>query len=664
MVGSKLQKVILSSCPAWILARAIIWSTQLAIFAVSGALALLISFDFRVDARLLDQMALAIPIWVIVKAVVFHVLRLERGWWRYISVPDLLRIIAGNLICSGLCVLVIALIVPGGLPPSVFILDMLLCTYATGGIRLLARVIRDPASRARRLRDGKRVLIYGAGTAGIMLLREIRATPHLGYDMRGFIDDNPLKQGILFHLTPVLGAGPDLKRIVALHRIAEVLIAIPSASGPQMTRILRCCHEAGVACKTVPALSALIKDHGLANQIRDVAVEDLLSRSAIRLDESGIRAKLKGAVVLITGAAGSIGSEICRQIAQFHPDAVVAYDVGETPLFHLEQEMRATFPHLRFYAELGTVQNPRRLAEVFGRYRPRLLYHAAAYKHVPVMEAQLFEAVENNVLGTWNVAVAAAESGISDFVMISSDKAVHPTSVMGVTKRLSELLITSLHNCSTKYVSVRFGNVLGSNGSVIPIFKKQIAAGGPVCVTHPEMRRYFMTIAEAVQLVLQASTMGKGGEIFVLDMGQPVKIVDLARNLILLSGLQPDKDIAIQFTGIRPGEKLYEEVSTAEEDTLPTYHDKIKILSGGGVPVEGMEPHIQSLREFCLRRDARHLIFELKSLVPEYNPSSQLLRQLLSEDKAPLLAHASAAAAVPVPPSDTRHFDFVAPTWG
>ena len=253
------------------------------------------------------------------------------------------------------------------------------------------------------------------------------------------------------------------------------------------------------------------------------------------------------------------------------------------------------------------------------------------------MEAQLFEAIENNVLGTWNVALAAAEYGIADFVMISSDKAVRPTSVMGMTKRLAELLIMSLQNGGTTYVSVRFGNVLGSNGSVIPIFKKQIAAGGPVLVTHPEMRRYFMTIAEAVQLVLQASTMGKGGEIFVLDMGQPVKIIDLAKNLILLSGLRPEKDIKIQFTGIRPGEKLYEEVSTAGEDTLPTYHDKIKIFAGNGVPVEGMEPHIQIIRDLCLRRNARSLVLELKTLVPEYNPSTELLRQLMADDEKGLL---------------------------
>jgi FlaA1/EpsC-like NDP-sugar epimerase len=292
------------------------------------------------------------------------------------------------------------------------------------------------------------------------------------------------------------------------------------------------------------------------------------------------------------------------------------------------------------------------LAEVFGRYRPSVLYHAAAYKHVPVMEGQLFEAIENNVLGTWNVAVAAADHGISDFVMISSDKAVRPTSVMGVTKRVSELLINSLQNGGTNYVAVRFGNVLGSNGSVVPMFKKQIAAGGPVKVTHPEMRRYFMTIAEAVQLVLQASTMGKGGEIFVLDMGQPVKIVDLARNLILLSGLRPDKDIRIQFTGIRPGEKLYEEVSTAEEDTLPTFHEKIKIFSGNGVPPEGMAPHIQMIRDLCFKRDARRLIFELKCLVPEYNPSSQILRQLLSDKEQP--HHASGRTPKPTAAPLTR----------
>jgi FlaA1/EpsC-like NDP-sugar epimerase len=337
-----------------------------------------------------------------------------------------------------------------------------------------------------------------------------------------------------------------------------------------------------------------------------------------------IRERLEGEVVLITGAAGSIGSELCRQVARVKPRAIVALDAAETPLFYIAAEMREKFPNVPFHAEIGNIQNRGRLEEVFSTFEPSVVYHAAAYKHVPLMEANVFEAVENNVFGTFTLANTAADFGVETFVMISSDKAVCPTNVMGVTKRVAELLIRSLQNRGTQFVSVRFGNVLGSQGSVVPSFKKQIAAGGPVTVTHPEMRRYFMTIPEAVQLVLQASTMGNGGEIFVLDMGQPVKIVDLARNLILLSGLQPDKDIKITFTGIRPGEKLYEELSTYEEHTLPTCHEKIKIFAGNGI-AERMTSRVKALRELCERRDRRGVILELQDIVPEYTPSTEVL---------------------------------------
>ena len=308
--------------------------------------------------------------------------------------------------------------------------------------------------------------------------------------------------------------------------------------------------------------------------------------------------------------------------------------------------MRQAFPAIPFYPEIGSIQNRTRLDEVLRRYSPSIVYHAAAYKHVPMMEAHVFEAIENNVFGTYNVAMAAAEHGVEDFIMISSDKAVRPTNVMGATKRVAELLLLALQNGRTKYVAVRFGNVLGSNGSVIPIFKKQIAAGGPVTVTHPEMRRYFMTIPEASQLVLQASTMGHGGEIFVLDMGAPVKIVDLARNLILLSGLRPDEDIKIEFTGMRPGEKLYEELNSMEEDTLPTPYEKIKIFTGNGLPSTGMEPYLEALRHICERRDVPGLVLTLKDLIPDYNPSAQLLRRIVELPKTAVTAAPSAKGAV------------------
>jgi FlaA1/EpsC-like NDP-sugar epimerase len=374
----------------------------------------------------------------------------------------------------------------------------------------------------------------------------------------------------------------------------------------------------------VPGLGDIVAGMTLAAQVREVAVEDLLGRTPIRLQVTAIRERIEGRVVLITGAAGSIGSELCRQAAGFGPGAIVAFDAAETALFHLEEEMRERFPGVRFHAEVGNIQNRNRLEELFRDYEPSIVYHAAAYKHVPLMESHIVEAIENNVFGTLNVASVAAAHGAADFVMISSDKAVHPTNVMGVSKRLAELVVRSLQGHGTRFVSVRFGNVLGSQGSVLPRFKKQIAAGGPVTVTHPDMCRYFMMISEAVQLVLQASTMGKGGEIFVLEMGQPIKIVDLARNLIRLSGLRPDIDIGIEFTGIRPGEKLYEELNTLEENTLATYHEKIKIFAGNGLPGH-MPSRLHALRDLCQARDSGRLLLALKELVPEYQPSDHVL---------------------------------------
>jgi FlaA1/EpsC-like NDP-sugar epimerase len=357
-----------------------------------------------------------------------------------------------------------------------------------------------------------------------------------------------------------------------------------------------------------------------------VAVEDLLGRTPVRLEEHKIRETISGRTVLVTGAAGSIGSELCRQIARFHPAGIVGFDIAESPLFEIDRELC----EVPFFPEIGSIQNRARLDEVLHQYSPSVVYHAAAYKHVPMMESHAFEAIENNVFGTYNAAMAAAEHGVEDFVLISSDKAVRPTNVMGATKRVAELLLLALQNGPTRYVAVRFGNVLGSNGSVIPIFKKQIAAGGPVTVTHPDMQRFFMTIPEACQLVLQAAVIGQGGQICVLDMGEPVKIVDLARNLILLSGLRPGDDIRIEFTGIRPGEKLNEELSTMLEDTAPTTHEKIRVYVGNGMPEGDMLSWLHRLREICEARDAGRLVVALKEIVLDYSPSAHLLKRVLA----------------------------------
>jgi FlaA1/EpsC-like NDP-sugar epimerase len=613
---------------------------QLAIFAAAGVLAFLLRFDFTVPAQERPQLLAAICVFVPAKIFAFYFFKMDRGWWRYASIRDVARLAAANLFGSVIGCLALLWFAPQGFPRSIYFLDFMLCFGMTAAVRLAVRLAVE-FSRLPNLSARKRTLIYGAGDAGVALLREIQQNPALSYEIVGFIDDAPAKVGNFIHRVRVLGNGAVLSYIVASQTIETVLIAMPSATGAEMTNILKHCRDAGVSYKTVPGLAEIIEGNGLATQIRDVAVEDLLGRNPVRLEENQIRAALQGKVVLVTGAAGSIGAELCRQIARFHPARIVGFEIAESPLFEIDREMHQAFPQVPFYPEIGSIQNRTRLDEVLRQYRPSVIYHAAAYKHVPLMEAHIFEAIENNVLGTYNLAVAAAEHGVADFVMISSDKAVRPTNVMGATKRIAELLLLALQNGRTKYVAVRFGNVLGSNGSVIPIFKKQIAAGGPVTVTHPDMRRFFMTIPEACQLVLQAAVIAEGGQICVLDMGEPVKIVDLARNLILLSGLKPDEDIKIKFTGMRPGEKLYEELSTLLEDTAPTAHEKIRIYAGNGLPEGDADMWLLCLREACQTRDAGRLVVALKEIVLDYSPSAHLLKRIIESQARPAPTAAS-----------------------
>ena len=621
---------------------ALVRAAHICIFGISALAAFLLRFDFSLTRSNLRYLAYALPVWILIKVAVFSVARLDRGLWRYVSVLDLVRVAFGNLFGSVLSWIVILLIAPSGFPRSIYLLDLMVCFLATSGLRLVIRIALEITSSARNSRDAeKNTLIYGAGYSGVALLKEIRNNSRLPYSVWGFLDDRPNKKGLHIAGTPVLGSGDEASSLVKKYKIDIILIAIPSATGVEMTRILELCHGAGVECKTVPGLGEMIEERGLAGQIREVAVEDLLGRNPVRLDELQIRDKIEGKVVLVTGAAGSIGSELCRQIARFEPAGIVGFEIAESPLFEIDREMRQAFPRVHFFPEIGNVQNRARLDEVLSQYQPSVVYHAAAYKHVPLMEEHVFEAIENNVFGTYNVAQAAKEHGVEDFVMISSDKAVRSTNVMGATKRIAELILLALQNGTTQFVAVRFGNVLGSNGSVIPIFKKQIAAGGPVTVTHPDMRRYFMTIPEACQLVLQASVVGKGGQVCVLDMGNAVKIVDLAKNLILLSGLRPGEDIKIEFTGMRPGEKLYEELSTLLEDTVPTVHEKIRIFTGNGMPEGDFETWLSVLRNVAKTRDAGRLLVALKEIVLDYNPSTHLLKRVLELDASDSLPDVS-----------------------
>ena len=612
--------------------RVFVYLFDLAAFALSGFLAFALRFDGVLPNQYFRLTVVALCIWVVIKSVVFTIGKLGRGNWRYTSTYDAVRVVIANTVGSIVGgVVIFSLLRSWGMPRSVYILDWLLSCLLTLGGRLVVRLIL--AAQLTNVTEGEqtRTLVYGAGAAGLALLRELRQNQSLMCDVVGFIDDAPSKSYLILQGKPVLGTGEALATVVRTHSIKRVLIAVPSASGPQMVRILKLALEAGVEYKMVPGLGDLVLGTELGKQIRDVAVEDLLGRRPVHLDQDSIRERIQGKVVMVTGAAGSIGSELCRQIARFNPLALVGFDEAETPLFHLGREMSKNFPDLVFHQEIGSITRADMLQRVMQMYQPSILYHAAAYKHVPMMEKHVFAAVENNIFGTWQVALAAAKYGVEDFVMISTDKAVRPTSMMGATKRMAELVIrASQKERGTKFVAVRFGNVLGSNGSVVPIFKDQIAAGGPVTVTHPEMRRYFMTIPEAAQLVLQAFSIGKGGEVFVLDMGEPVKIVDLARNLILLSGLQPDRDIKIQFTGVRPGEKLFEELNLQHEHLVPTSHSKIiSYVCHHNLDAVQIKATLHRLQRIVEEQDVTSLVLLLKELIPDYNPGSKLLKAAL-----------------------------------
>jgi FlaA1/EpsC-like NDP-sugar epimerase len=612
--------------------RVLVYTVEAVAVVFAAFAAFAIRFDFSIPPIWFPVLAKAVAVWVPLKLISLRIFGLDRRWARYVSMPDLLRLICSNTLgsCASLAVL---LAIGAHLPRTIYAIDLLVCVCTTVGIRVSVRLATE-WTRAGSSQHGTRTLIYGAGDAGAALLRDFRQSPALHYDVCGFVDDSPKKFGLVLHGARVLGDGSRLESIVKKQKAELLLIAIPSATGAQMKEILERCNAADIRYKTIPGLADLIDQNGLARQIRDVAVEDLLGRVPVHLDQERISGKLRGRVILVTGAGGSIGSEICRQIARFRPAAIVGFEIGESAIFGLQNELRRLFPEAPFHAEIGSIQNRVRLNEVFARYRPSVVYHAAAYKHVPLMEAHVFEAIENNVFGTLNAVEAARDYGVEEFVMISSDKAVRPVNVMGVSKRIAELLVRSFEGGRGRYVSVRFGNVLGSNGSVVPIFKEQIARGGPVTVTDPEMRRYFMTIPEACQLVLQASTMGRGSEIFVLDMGEPVRILDLARNLIMLSGLRPDRDIRIEFSGARPGEKLFEELNEDAEGLIATHHEKIHVFEGEAKPWAEIERALGRLRMCCRERDCDELVAAILAVVPEYRPSVELMEGMVARVNA------------------------------
>jgi len=501
---------------------------------------------------------------------------------------------------------------------AIFLLDMAGTFLLLAGLRMITRLYYEEFRTIENARL-KRFLIVGAGNAGEALLREIHRMPIAQYEVIGFIDDDPAKQNISIHGIPALGTVKQLPVICEKHDIEEIAIAIPSASHQQLRQVIQICEGTKIRFRTVPSITDIASGKFRVSQIRDVQINDLLGREVVQLDLDLIEAFARNKTILVTGAGGSIGSEMCRQLCNFQPKLLLLVEQAENPLFFIERELNKSFPETSVKAVICDITDKTRVNEIFETYKPDVVIHAAAHKHVPLMELNPGEAIKNNVLGTKTVANAADKYDTDNFVMISTDKAVNPTSIMGSSKRIAEMYIQNLNNTSkTHFVTVRFGNVLGSDGSVVPIFKKQIAQGGPVTVTHPEMVRYFMTIPEASQLVLQAATMGEGGEIFVLDMGEPVKIVDLAKELITLSGFRPGEDIELVFTGTRPGEKLFEELSIKGEDMVLTKHPKIGIWKNIPRNREQLYKNIDELVAIAPSQNHKEITDKIKRLVPEY----------------------------------------------
>lgn len=592
---------------------------HLGLWTASLLLAFLLRFDFQISVVNFDLISVWLPVLLAFRTAAFYRWGLFRGMWRYTGASDLMAIVkattVGSLAMTGFLVFVFF-----QFPRSILVIDWLGALTLVGGMRFTIRWLRK--TRGEVEAGQQRILIVGAGDAGEMLLREIQQRHAARFLPVGLLDDDPLKRGANIHGVRVLGATDELRRIAASRDIQEVIIAIPSASGHQMRRIVDLCKASAVRFRTIPGIDELIDGRAKVSQLREVAIEDLLGREPVELDMRVISSAMAGQVVMVSGAGGSIGSEICRQVCRFEPKALLLVERAENALFEVHRELEAAFPEIALIPCIADVGDAPRMDQVFREHRPTVVFHAAAHKHVPMMEWNPGEAVKNNVLGTKTLADMAAAYDVARFVMISTDKAVNPTSVMGVSKRIAEIYVQALSARSqTRFVTVRFGNVLGSAGSVVPIFKQQIESGGPVTVTHPEMKRYFMTIPEASQLVLQAGMMGEGGEIFILDMGKPVWIADLARDLILLSGLKPGEDIEICFTGARPGEKLFEELSVASENVDSTRHPKIFVGRFRPHAWETVQRHIADLVAIA-RRHPEDLRSKFREIVPEYRPAS------------------------------------------
>jgi FlaA1/EpsC-like NDP-sugar epimerase len=601
-------------------------------------MAFLFRFEFVIPSSLLKLVLLNWPYVLVIQFSALYLFGVPRVAWRYVAMLDAARVLLAMMFATSI-LLGLRLLLPQltssmlvVLPISVIAMSFVLGFVALVGLRAAWRARSEFVARNKRASAGDRegVLLIGAGEAGVMVAREIAGRPDLGLKPVGFLDDDPLKIGKSISGLPVLGTTKDLAEIAARRRVKRALITIANAPGQQIRRITEVCRDANIATQIIPGIYEIVGDKVNLSRIREVAIEDLLGRAPVELDEHVVGSSINNRVVLVTGAGGSIGSELCRQICRFGPQRLVLVERFENALFDIHRELASAFPQVPLDPRIADVCDAERMTQVFDAMKPEIVFHAAAHKHVPMMEWNPGEAVKNNIGGTRIVADLADRMGVERFVLISTDKAVNPSSVMGATKRVAEVYLQALsQRSSTRFVTVRFGNVLGSAGSVIPIFREQIAKGGPITVTHPEMSRYFMTIPEASQLVLQAGAMGQGGEIYILDMGEPVKIVDLARDLITLSGLRPDEDIEIRFSGVRPGEKLKEEISTDSEHADKTRHPKIYIGR--------IKPHewdtvvlgVNTVMSMAHGTDTDLLRAALGEIVPEYGavrPSRQAIK--------------------------------------
>jgi FlaA1/EpsC-like NDP-sugar epimerase len=618
----------------------LILTADLVIFIVAFVGAYLLRFDFTLAPVYRSQILGLLPFLMPGKVLVFFLLGMYRGMWRYTSLYDMWRLVQASLL-SMLFYITATLYLHGhqGIPRSVFLLDTMLTFLLCGGMRLGIRLVYAAAHADRLLPPAfsiknnsrspeKSVIIIGAGNAGEKMLREIFENPHLNYQMVGFLDDDRAKWGRSLHGQKVFGGAEKLHEIIEYRKIDEVLIATPCATGAQMRRIVEICKSCEARYRTLPEIGAIINGNVSIKSLRDVKYEDLLRRPPVKLDTAEISQYLQGKRVLVTGAGGSIGSELCRQIIRFDPEELILLDAGEANLYGIQMELHHELNYHRYRCILSRVQNQALMEDVFKEYQPEIIFHAAAYKHVPMLEHNPWEAVYNNVLGTQVVMDLAVQYGAKRFVLVSTDKAVRPTNVMGASKRLAELLVLARQGNSTRFMAVRFGNVIGSSGSVLPLFRRQLEQGGPITVTHPEVTRYFMTIPEAAQLILQAGGLGEGSEIFILEMGTPVKIAKMAEELVRLSGKTPGIDVDIVFTGLRQGEKLYEELITQDEGVVNTKYEKILVIRSNGLNGNGnqvefnqwLNRSLEDLYRIATTHDAHAIRTKLKEVLPEYVP--------------------------------------------